>query len=77
MTVKGSSFATAQAESVWVEAESLANHGGWMLDTQFIDIMGSPYLLAHGTGAIPRGRPALKAKKSDEFAAQEESCMSG
>lgn len=35
------------------------------------------YLLAHGTGAIPRGRPALKAKKSDEFAAQEESCMSG
>lgn len=35
------------------------------------------YLLAHGTGAIPRGRPALKAKKSDEFAAQEDSCMSG
>lgn len=35
------------------------------------------YLLAHGTGAIPRGRPALKAKKSDEFAAQEESCMTG
>ena len=35
------------------------------------------YLVAHGTGAIPRGRPAQKAKKSDEFAAQEASCMDG
>lgn len=35
------------------------------------------YLLAHGTGAIPRGRPANKAEKSPEFAAQEDSCMSG
>jgi len=38
------------AQQVWVEAESFASHGGWMLDTQFIDIMGSPYLLAHGMG---------------------------
>ena len=35
------------------------------------------YLLAHGTGAIPRGRPAKKAEKSPEFTAQEDSCMSG
>lgn len=35
------------------------------------------YLLAHGTGAIPRGRPADKASKSDEFAAQESACMDG
>ncbi|MCP5557054.1 MAG: FAD-dependent oxidoreductase [Verrucomicrobiaceae bacterium] len=40
----------AQAQSVWVEAESFADRGGWMLDTQFIGIMGSPYLLAHGMG---------------------------
>lgn len=38
------------AQPIWVEAESFAQHGGWMLDTQFIDIMGSPYLLAHGMG---------------------------
>lgn len=38
------------AQQIWVEAESFASHGGWMLDTQFIDIMGSPYLLAHGMG---------------------------
>jgi ribulose 1,5-bisphosphate synthetase/thiazole synthase len=40
----------APAQSLWVEAESFANHGGWVLDTQFIDIMGSPYLMAHGMG---------------------------
>lgn len=35
---------------VFVEAESFQDHGGWQLDTQFIQIMGSPYLLAHGLG---------------------------
>lgn len=24
--------------------------GGWVLDAQFMDVMGSPYLLAHGLG---------------------------
>lgn len=39
------------AHPVWVEAESFTKPGGWMLDTQFIEIMGSPYLIAHGMGA--------------------------
>ena len=38
------------AQSLFVEAESFEQHGGWKLDTQFIDEMGSPYLLAHGLG---------------------------
>jgi ribulose 1,5-bisphosphate synthetase/thiazole synthase len=38
------------AQQVWVEAESLSSHGGWVLDTQFIDIIGSAYLMAHGLG---------------------------
>lgn len=38
------------AAQVLVEAESFAEHGGWVLDTQFIANMGSPYLLAHGLG---------------------------
>ena len=38
------------AAPVWVEAESFAQPGGWVLDTQFIDIMGSAYLMAHGLG---------------------------
>ncbi len=43
---------SALAEQVWIEAESFANPGGWVLDTQFIDIMGSPYLMAHGMGKV-------------------------
>ncbi|NQV23370.1 MAG: FAD-dependent oxidoreductase [Rhodopirellula sp.] len=44
-------LATSQAaDSVLIEAESFENSGGWKLDTQFIDTMGSPYLLAHGLG---------------------------
>ncbi|MDS9466836.1 c-type cytochrome, methanol metabolism-related [Paracoccus sp. MBLB3053] len=35
------------------------------------------YLIARGVGELPRGRPAKKEAKSDEFAAQEDSCMSG
>jgi hypothetical protein len=50
LTVLAASMLTARAASVWVEAESFSDQGGWVLDTQFIDIMGSPYLLAHGMG---------------------------
>ncbi len=38
------------AELVWLEAEGFADYGGWVLDAQFMDLMGSPYLLAHGLG---------------------------
>jgi FAD dependent oxidoreductase/Pyridine nucleotide-disulphide oxidoreductase len=42
--------AAAHAAQVLVEAEHFREHGGWVLDTQFIETMGSPYLLAHGLG---------------------------
>ncbi len=42
--------ATRAADRVLVEAEAFASPGGWSLDTQFIDLMGSPYLIAHGLG---------------------------
>ncbi len=35
---------------VLVEAEGFVSHGGWGLDTQFVDVMGSSYLIAHGLG---------------------------
>lgn len=35
---------------VLVEAESFAGKGGWVVDQQFMDLMGSTYLLAHGMG---------------------------
>jgi len=38
------------AEVVWIEAERFDDRGGWTSDTQFVDQMGSPYLLAVGLG---------------------------
>ena len=38
------------AQGILVECESFAEKGGWVLDQQFMDRMGSPYLLAHGLG---------------------------
>lgn len=37
-------------EFAFVEAEGFTDHGGWDLDQQSMDQMGSPYLLAHGLG---------------------------
>ena len=33
-----------------VEVEAFDDLGGWLVDQQFMDLMGSPYLLAHGLG---------------------------
>jgi len=40
----------AKAHTILIEAESFENHGGWVVDQQFMDQMGSPFLLAHGLG---------------------------
>ena len=45
------------AGTIWIEAESFEDWGGWVNDTQFMDQMGSPYLLAHGMG-----KPVADAK---------------
>ena len=45
------SAASSETElPVLVEAEGFADTGGWVIDPQFMDLMGSPYLLAHGLG---------------------------
>ena len=41
---------TFGAPNVLVEAESFSNKGGWVVDPQFVQQMGSPFLLAHGGG---------------------------
>lgn len=38
------------SQSFLVEAESFDDKGGWVIDPQFVEQMGSPYLLAHGLG---------------------------
>jgi NADPH-dependent 2,4-dienoyl-CoA reductase/sulfur reductase-like enzyme len=38
------------AAQTLVEAETFQDKGGWVLDNQFMALMGSPFLLAHGMG---------------------------
>ena len=52
----------AAVTTVFVEAESFSEPGGWVLDTQVMDQMGSPYLLAHGLG-----RPVEDATATVKF----------
>lgn len=40
----------AAGELVWLETERFGETGGWTVDAQFIDQMGSPYLMAIGLG---------------------------
>ena len=47
----------ARSETTVIEAEWFEDWGGWVNDTQFMDQMGSPYLLAHGMG-----KPVADAK---------------
>ena len=49
----------ARPETTVIEAESFEDWGGWVNDTQFMDQMDSPYLLAHGLG-----KPVADAKMS-------------
>ncbi|GHT37558.1 pyridine nucleotide-disulfide oxidoreductase [Bacteroidia bacterium] len=41
---------TSQHADLWIETEGFSNKGGWVVDQQFMDLMGSPYLMAHGMG---------------------------
>ena len=43
-------FNSILAQEILIEAESFDNPGGWVIDPQFEQQMGSPYLLAHGMG---------------------------
>ena len=42
--------ARADQPAVLVEAEAFKNPGGWVNDSQFMDQMGSSFLLTHGLG---------------------------
>ena len=53
--VSGVSLAATQksstdAATLWIDASAFQKPGGWLLDTQFVHLMGSPYLIAAGIG---------------------------
>ncbi len=59
-----STFMQLAAKNVFIEAESFENKGGWVVDQQFMDLMGSPYLMAHGMGV-----PVADAETTATFSA--------
>lgn len=46
----GATLLHAAPATLLLEAEQFSRKGGWQVDTQFIETMGSPYLIAHGLG---------------------------
>lgn len=54
----------ANSATVILEAEAFDDLGGWVLDQQFMDLMGSPFLLAHGMG-----QPVADAVTTVDFGA--------
>ncbi len=54
LRLEGSARASAPSaeaeEIIWVEAERFQDIGGWTIDAQFRQLMGSTYLIAAGTG---------------------------
>jgi len=56
------------AQTVLVEAESFEQLGGWVVDQQFMDQMGSPFLLAHGMGTpVDDARTVVQLPKPGSY----------
>ncbi len=47
-------ISSLRSKLILIEAESFDDLGGWVVDQQFMDQMGSPFLLAHGLGVPVR-----------------------
>ncbi len=56
------SFIGLGQSGLLIEAESFPDKGGWVVDPQFVEQMGSPYLMAHGMG-----KPVAKASTELKF----------
>ncbi|WP_316843810.1 FAD-dependent oxidoreductase [Pedobacter psychrodurus] len=55
-------------EFLFLEAEQFADLGGWDLDQQSMDQMGSPYLLAHGLGIpVKDAKTAVKFPSAGQY----------
>jgi len=65
--VAASLCASAGAARVDVYPQSF-EAGGWGLDAQFMDVMGSPYLIAHGLGVrVLDAKARVTFPKADEY----------
>ncbi len=56
------------AQDILIEAESFNLKGGWLVDPQFVEQMGSSYLLAHGLGKpVPDAQTSFKIEKTGNY----------
>ena len=56
------------AQDILLEAESFDNPGGWVVDPQFVEQMGSPYLMAHGMGeTVQNATTQVSFEKSGQY----------
>lgn len=59
---------SAGAQIVWLEAENFTEPGGWVVDSQFMDQMGSPFVLAHGLGKpVPDATTVVKFPAAGKY----------
>lgn len=61
-------FQLAISQNILVEAESFDHLGGWVVDPQFEQQMGSPYLMAHGMGVkVKNAKTKVKFDKKGKY----------
>lgn len=56
---------SVKAKVIFIEAESFDDRGGWVIDQQSMDQMGSSYLMAHGLG-IPVSHATTRVEVSEK-----------
>ena len=55
-------------QTIFIEAESFTNRGGWVIDQQSIDVTGSSYLLAHGMGVpVSDAETTINLQQNGEY----------
>lgn len=54
---------------IWIEAESFENLGGWVIDQQSMEQMGSAYIMAHGMGIpVANAETTCEIQESSQYA---------
>lgn len=66
--VSSGSVLVCPANEYFLEAEAFSEVGGWSIDTSFTQIVGSPYLLAHGLGKpVADAQTTIQVDQSDKY----------
>jgi len=59
---------SGERSEILIEAEHFEDYGGWLLDSQFMEQMGSPYLLAHGLGQpVENAKTTIHIPEAGEY----------